>query len=65
MDSIFTKRSKTKLKAVLALCQRFNGSGRCITADNFFSSLSLANELWSRKLSFIGTVRSNKAEIYQ
>ena len=38
-------------------------SGRNIVGDNLFSSIPLAEELLSNGLTYIGTVRKNKAEI--
>jgi len=39
------------------------GKGYGITADNFFTSLPLADDLLARKLTFCGTVRKDKAFI--
>lgn len=36
---------------------------RSLTADNFFSSISLANNLIKKNISFVGTLRKNKKEI--
>jgi hypothetical protein len=36
------------------------GSKRILTADNFFSSINLANLLWEKKILYIGTIRKNK-----
>ena len=38
-------------------------SGRNITADNFFSSIPLAEELLQKGLTYVDTTRSNKPEI--
>ena len=38
-------------------------SGRNVTADNFFSSVSLAEDLLQEGLTYVGTVRSNKADV--
>ncbi len=35
-------------KAVLALCEKFYNTNRCLCTDNFFSSLSLCEELWKK-----------------
>jgi hypothetical protein len=43
------------------LCEPFYSRNRCITADNFFSSISLAKFLISKGLSYLGTLRANKA----
>jgi hypothetical protein len=51
------------LKVVLNLCEPFFETKRCVTADNFFSSIRLANALNEKKITFIGTLRTNKAEI--
>ncbi|XP_051765771.1 piggyBac transposable element-derived protein 4 isoform X2 [Ctenopharyngodon idella] len=37
--------------------------GHTITCDNFFTSYALGEELLQRKMSMIGTVRSNKPEL--
>ena len=38
-------------------------SGRNVTADNFFSSIPLAEDLLENGLTYVSTIRSNKAEI--
>lgn len=38
-------------------------TNRNITADNWFSSIELVNELLKRELTYCGTLRKNKAEI--
>lgn len=48
---------------VLRLSEPIFGSGRNITADNWFTSLNLVKELEKRKLSYVGTVRKNRREI--
>ncbi|XP_069701433.1 piggyBac transposable element-derived protein 4-like [Periplaneta americana] len=48
---------------VLRLTEPIHGTGRNITADNWFTSLKLVKELEERKLSFVGTVRKNKMEL--
>ncbi len=47
-------------RIVLQLTEPYTGSGRNITADNFFSSLHLARALLTRKMTYVGTVRKNK-----
>uniref|UniRef100_A0A8D0GYX9 PiggyBac transposable element-derived protein domain-containing protein n=1 Tax=Sphenodon punctatus TaxID=8508 RepID=A0A8D0GYX9_SPHPU len=39
------------------------GSGRNITMDNFFTSVSLARELIPKNLTLVGTMRKNNSEI--
>ena len=50
------------MNTVIKLCDYY-GSNRCVTADNFFSSILLATTLWSNKLEYLGTIRQNKIEI--
>ena len=38
-------------------------SGRNVTADNFFTSIPLAEDLLQNGLTYVGTIQSNKAEI--
>jgi hypothetical protein len=48
---------------VLRLSDFLRNSGRNITTDNFFTSLSLAKELKARRLSLVGTIRKNRREL--
>ena len=48
---------------VLRLVQPIKNSGRNITADNWFTSIELIIELQKIKLSYVGTMRKNKAAI--
>lgn len=50
-------------QVVLRLVPPVEGSNRNITGDNWFSSIELVDELWSRKLTYVGTMKSNKREI--
>lgn len=45
------------------LAEPYLYSNRIITADNFFSSVPLANFLYSKNTEYIGTLRANKAQI--
>lgn len=45
---------------VSKLVEPIFGSNRNITADNFFSCTSLAEKLLQKRLSYVGTVRSNR-----
>ncbi|XP_049308583.1 piggyBac transposable element-derived protein 3-like [Bactrocera dorsalis] len=46
---------------LIRLVSKYSNSGRTIVADNFFSTLNLCKRLISLGLSFVGTIRSNKA----
>lgn len=48
---------------VLKLTEQFQKSGRNITADNWFSSIEVTDELLKRGLTFVGTLRKNKPQI--
>ncbi|CAH1986691.1 unnamed protein product [Acanthoscelides obtectus] len=49
---------------VKRLIKPINKSGRNITADNYFSSVPLANELYiNHHLTYVGTLRKNKRDI--
>ena len=50
-------------RVVLDLSRSIANSGRNITTDNFLISYTLAQELMQRRLSLVGTVRSNRKEI--
>jgi hypothetical protein len=50
-------------RVVLELTDCISGSGRHITADNFFSSINLVRALLGRQLTYSGTMRKNKGEI--
>ena len=47
-------------KVVLELCQRYERTNRNITFDNYFTSYNLAQQLLSKGLTCIGTLRKNK-----
>lgn len=50
-------------RVVMDLCHPIYQSGRNITTDNFFTSVPLAIELLGKRLTLMGTLRSNKPEI--
>ena len=50
-------------RVVLELTEPLTNSGRNIVGDNFFSSLHLVQCLKARRLSYLGTIRRNKAEL--
>ncbi|XP_015430868.1 PREDICTED: piggyBac transposable element-derived protein 3-like [Dufourea novaeangliae] len=48
---------------ILKLMEPYMGRGRTVTTDNFFTSLSLATQLVTKRTSLVGTVRQNKREL--
>lgn len=48
---------------VLKLLEPYTMKGRCVTTDNFFTSLPLASKLLAKKTSIVGTMRANKKEL--
>ncbi|XP_030580344.1 uncharacterized protein LOC115776720 [Archocentrus centrarchus] len=50
---------------VMRLMEPFMDKGRTVTTDNFFTSLSLAQRLRSRKTTILGTVNKSRREIPQ
>ncbi|XP_065654465.1 piggyBac transposable element-derived protein 4-like [Hydra vulgaris] len=50
-------------RVVLEPTDHLNGSGRHITADNFFTNIHLARALLGRKMTYTGTIKKNKEEI--
>ncbi|XP_041834104.1 piggyBac transposable element-derived protein 1-like [Melanotaenia boesemani] len=50
---------------VMKLIEPFMDKGRTVTTDNFFTSLSLAQRLRSRRTSILGTVNKIRREIPQ
>ena len=50
-------------RVVLSLTEEIEKSGRNVTCDNFFTSLSLAKKLLTKKLTMVGTIRRNKGEL--
>ena len=47
-------------KLVLRLSDEYFNTNRCITMDNFFTSIPLAQDFYSKGLRLIGTIRANK-----
>lgn len=50
-------------QAVLRLTRSIVKTNRNVTADNWFSSIELVNELRQRGLTFVGTLKKNKREV--
>jgi len=57
------KETQVGMKTVVKLVEPYFNTKRCVTADNFFSSIPLCNYLWEKSLQFIGTLKQNKLEI--
>ena len=45
------------------LCSPLQHSDRNVTADNFFTSVQLAESLLDKNLTLVGTLRQNKPDI--
>ena len=50
-------------KVVLNLTETMHGTARNITIDNFFTSKSVAVNLWGLGLTVVGTIRDNRREL--
>lgn len=48
---------------VMKMSEPFYQTGRVITADNYFISIPLAQNLWRNGLMLVGTLRKKKTEI--
>ena len=57
------KRLAVPTQSVIRLSKILEGSRRNITADNWFSSLQLVEELKKRDITYLGTLKKNKREI--
>ncbi|XP_066246784.1 piggyBac transposable element-derived protein 4-like [Euwallacea similis] len=57
------KTNNSSEKIVLRPAESIYGSGRNITADNWFTSLKLVKALEEKKLLYVGTVRKNRREL--
>lgn len=57
------KKSNSSVDVVKRLAEPLYGTGRNITADNWFSSVSLADDLRSNNLSYVGTIKKNRKGI--
>lgn len=50
-------------QSVLRLCRPIANSNRNVTADNWFSSIEVMDELRKKGLTYVGTLKRNKREI--
>lgn len=66
-DSLSLSASESKLKiptqAVIRLVKPIQNTNRNVTADNWFSSVELVQELQNRGLTYVGTLKKNQAAI--
>lgn len=62
-DDIRPQSTSLSEFVVLKLVEPYTGHGRNITTDNFFTSLSLAKKLLSKRTTLVGTIRANKKEL--
>nr|CAH7731688.1 unnamed protein product [Callosobruchus chinensis] len=57
------KKFKIPTQAVLRLVRPIQNTNRNVTADNWFSSVELVQELQNRGLTYVGTLKKNQAAI--
>ncbi|RZF45385.1 hypothetical protein LSTR_LSTR002828 [Laodelphax striatellus] len=57
------KKLMKPTQSVIRLAKPLEQSNRNITADNWFSSIELANVLRTKGLTYVGTIKKNKKEI--
>src|SRR5688572_11664990 len=50
-------------RVVKQLVSPWRHSGRNVVADNFFSSVDLAEQLLADRMTYVGTIRSNKPQV--
>lgn len=51
------------VSTVQRMTSHIEGTGRNVTLDNYFTSISLAERLFEKNLTLVGTLRKNKREI--
>jgi hypothetical protein len=54
-DELSPKEVNIGKKAVLTLYEPYFNTKRTLCADDFFSSIPLCKELWSRGIEYVGT----------
>lgn len=50
-------------KVTLKLVEPFNNSGRNVSTDNYFTSSQLADRLWERNITLVGTIKHGRREV--
>jgi len=58
-----TTEKKQDLRVDKGMVCHMYGTGRCVTADNFFTSRELANLLLTTNVTLVGELRNNEPEI--
>lgn len=49
---------------IRTLCQKIYGTNRCVTVDNWFTSISIFTKMYrEHQLTMVGTIRKNKIQI--
>lgn len=61
--SIEEQKLKKPTQAIIKLTKPLHNSNRNVTADNWFSTKQLADELSIRGLTYVGTLNANKPEV--
>jgi hypothetical protein len=62
-DVDVAEQSRLGTRAVLSVTGGLTGKWRTIVTDNFFTSIQLADKLWSLKTLLLGTVRNHKTQL--
>ena len=62
-DPTIGRKVNQEARFVKDLVKEIENSGRNVTCDNFFTSVSLARDLLQKKLTLVGTIRRNKPEL--
>jgi hypothetical protein len=63
--SEYEKTLSVPTQAVLQVCKPILGTNRNVTADNWFTSIEVADELLKRQTTYVGTVKKDKKMIPQ
>ena len=62
-DPTIGRKVNQEARFVKDLVKEIENSGRNVTCDNFFTSVSLARDLLQKKLTLVGTMRRSKSEL--
>ena len=63
VKTAMTEREKKKhnYDVVMEMTKEITGTGRNLTADRGFSSIEIAEDLFKKKLTYVGTIMSNRS----